>query len=104
MSVNGQDYVNESAQDLSHGTSWFIYVNNEFAQVGVQAIEPKSGDVIRFDYHDWTYDNPGGTGSGSSGGSGGGSNNPPKQDTQLTTLNGDENQGLNLLITEKVDG
>jgi putative cell wall-binding protein len=104
MSVNGQDYVNESAQDLSHGTSWFIYVNNEFAQVGVQAIEPKSGDVIRFDYHDWTYDNPGGTGSGSGGGSGGGSNNPPKQDTQLTTLNGDENQGLNLVITEKVDG
>ncbi|KAA8669780.1 cell wall-binding repeat-containing protein [Clostridium sp. HV4-5-A1G] len=104
MSVNGQDYVNESAQDLSHGISWFIYVNNEFAQVGVQAIEPKSGDVIRFDYHDWTYDNPGGTGSGSGGGSGGGNNNPPKQDTKLTTLNGDENQGLNLVITGKVDG
>lgn len=108
LSINGQDYVNKSVPDLSHGTSWFIYVDNEFAQVGVQAIRPESGNVIRFDYHEWTYENPGGTGGGtggsSGGGSGSGSNNPPKQDTQLITLNGNENQGLNLVITEKTDG
>ncbi|MHC6181167.1 cell wall-binding repeat-containing protein [Clostridium sp. JNZ X4-2] len=100
ISVNGQSYVNKSAPDLSHGTSWFIYVNEGFATVGSQSIKPQSGDVIRFDYHNWTYENPGGTGGGSGGS--GGNNNPPKQDTQLTTLNGAE--GLNLVITEKVDG
>ncbi|AZV57185.1 cell wall-binding repeat-containing protein [Clostridium sp. AWRP] len=39
-----------------------------------------------------------------SGGGSSGGNNPPENDTQLVTIDGTKNQGLNLTITEKTDG
>lgn len=69
MSINGQNYLNNSAPDWSYGTSWFIYVNEEFASEGVQSMKPKTGDFIKLDYHDWTYetinDSDSSTGEGS---------------------------------------
>ncbi|MCC9293581.1 cell wall-binding repeat-containing protein [Clostridium sp. WLY-B-L2] len=59
ISVNGQSYLNESAPDWSHGTSWFIYINEEFASEGIQSIKPKAKDIIKLDYHDWTYEDMG---------------------------------------------
>jgi hypothetical protein len=35
---------------------WFFYVNGTIAQVGADAIKPKSGDAVWWDYHDWAGD------------------------------------------------
>lgn len=74
MSINGQNYLNNSAPDWSYGTSWFIYVNEEFASEGVQSMKPKTGDLIKLDYHDWTYE----TINDSDSSTGEGSNNLPE--------------------------
>ncbi|PWK13779.1 DUF4430 domain-containing protein [Tumebacillus permanentifrigoris] len=35
---------------------WFYYVNGSIGKVGADAIKPKSGDAVWWDYHDWSGD------------------------------------------------
>ncbi|KEO84506.1 DUF4430 domain-containing protein [Tumebacillus flagellatus] len=35
---------------------WFYYVNGTVAQVGADAVKPKAGDSVWWDYHDWAGD------------------------------------------------
>lgn len=44
----------ESASISGGRFDWFFYVNNEVSPVGAEQYEPKAGDIIYWDYHQWS--------------------------------------------------
>lgn len=47
--INGLESVSKSGDSYD----WFFYVNGETAQKGAEEVEPKAGDTIYWDYHQW---------------------------------------------------
>ncbi len=48
--INGLESVSISGDSYD----WFFYVNGEAAQTGAEQVEPKAGDTIYWDYHQWS--------------------------------------------------
>lgn len=62
--INGIDgLLNVFTNDLSTekrkagilGIDWFIYLNGSLTKTGALGVQPKAGDTLNFDYHEWDW-------------------------------------------------
>lgn len=53
--VTSSELTQEQKKSGILGVDWFIYLNGEKTARGANDIFPKDGDVINFDYREWSY-------------------------------------------------
>lgn len=60
-SINGVESIpqakltDEQKKSGIIGVDWFIYLNNKKTQTGAADVYPSNGDVLVFDYKEWTF-------------------------------------------------